>query len=72
MVVFARGMTISADANPSLPNKVRPYWTECGKALKRFNTFCKNDPRIDTVLLPVYDGVTLIKWKPSESLNLVN
>lgn len=61
--VFARGMTISTDSNPDLAAEVRPYWTECGKALRRFNTFCRDDPRIDTVLLPVYDGVTLIKWK---------
>lgn len=61
--VFARGMTISTESNPELPEKVRPYWTECGKALQKFNTFVKNDPRIDVVLLPVYDGVTLIKWK---------
>lgn len=61
--VFARGMTISTDANPELAAKVRPYWTECGKALRNFNTFCRSDPRIDTVLLPVYDGLTLIKWK---------
>lgn len=65
-------MTISMDANPNLPDKVRPYWTECGNALKRFNTFCSNDPRIDTVLLPVYDGLTLIKWKPSQYLKLTN
>ncbi|KAL8925530.1 MAG: hypothetical protein Q9208_003421 [Pyrenodesmia sp. 3 TL-2023] len=63
--VFARGMTISTEANPELPAKVRPYWIENGKALRRFNTFCKNDPRIDSILLPLYDGVTLIKWKPS-------
>jgi len=68
--VFARGMTISTDANPHLPEKVRPYWTENGKALRSFNNFCKNDPRIDTVLLPVYDGVTLIKWKPAQYLKL--
>lgn len=64
-------MTISIDANPNLPEKVRPYWTECGKALRRFNTYCRNEPRIDSVLLPVYDGVTLIKWSPaSRVLNL--
>ncbi|PLB54579.1 O-methyltransferase, partial [Aspergillus steynii IBT 23096] len=63
--VFARGMTISADANPYLPEKTRAYWTANGIALRKFNTFCKNDARIDSVLLPVYDGVTLIKWKPA-------
>ncbi|OAA54532.1 O-methyltransferase [Niveomyces insectorum RCEF 264] len=61
--IFARGLTISPDANPGLPEKVRPYWTENGKALRKFNTFVKNDARIDTVLLPVFDGITLIKWK---------
>ncbi|KAL9013140.1 MAG: hypothetical protein Q9173_002149 [Seirophora scorigena] len=61
--VFARGMTISTEANPSLPDKVRPYWIENGKSLRSFNTFCKNDSRIDSVLLPLYNGVTLIKWK---------
>ncbi|KAK8098750.1 uncharacterized protein PG998_011991 [Apiospora kogelbergensis] len=57
--VFARGMTISTESNPQLPDKVRPYWTECGKALQKFNTYVKNDPRIDVVLLPVYDGVNI-------------
>ncbi|KAI1097410.1 O-methyltransferase [Jackrogersella minutella] len=61
--VFARGMTISTESNPYLPAKVRSYWIECGKALDRFTAFCRNEPRIDTVLLPVFDGVTLIKWK---------
>ncbi|KAL8904940.1 MAG: hypothetical protein Q9207_002934 [Kuettlingeria erythrocarpa] len=64
--VFARGMTISTEANPTLPDKVRPYWTENGKALRSFNNFCKNDSRIDSVLLPLYDGVTLIKWKQGQ------
>lgn len=56
-------MTISTDSNPTLREAVRPYWTANGEALKRFNEYCVNDGRIDTVLLPVYDGLTLIKWK---------
>jgi predicted O-methyltransferase YrrM len=56
-------MTIAPEANPHLPDNFRPYWANCGEALRRFNTFCKEDGRIDNVLLPVYDGVTLIKWK---------
>lgn len=59
-------MTISTDANPNLPEKVRPYWTENGKALRKFNDFVRNDPRVDVVLLPLFDGVTLIKWKPGQ------
>jgi predicted O-methyltransferase YrrM len=63
-------MTISEDANPYLPDKVRPYWTANGIALRKFNLFCRNDPRIDTVLLPLYDGVSLIKWNSSASNGL--
>jgi len=61
--IFARGMTISTESNPGLRQSVRPYWEANGVALKRFNEFCVTDGRIDTVLLPVYDGLTLIKWK---------
>ncbi|KAI4235071.1 MAG: hypothetical protein LQ349_003405 [Xanthoria aureola] len=71
-IVFARGMTISTEANPQLPAKVRPYWTENGKALRNFNHFCKNDSRIDSVLLPLYDGVTLIKWKNGHNFVRLN
>ncbi|KAL8877427.1 MAG: hypothetical protein Q9192_008668 [Flavoplaca navasiana] len=61
--VFARGMTISTSANPELDNSVRPYWTECGKALQKFNEYVVNDPRVDVTMLPVFDGVSMIKWK---------
>ena len=66
-LVFARGMTISTEANPQLPAKVRPYWTENGKALRKFCDFCKDDERIDVVLLPLFDGVTWIKWRENKS-----
>lgn len=61
--VFARGMTISTSANPELNNSVRSYWTECGKALQKFNKYVVNDPRVDVTMLPVFDGVSMIKWK---------
>ncbi|KAL8728428.1 MAG: hypothetical protein Q9166_005390 [cf. Caloplaca sp. 2 TL-2023] len=61
--IFARGMTISTSANPELDNRVRPYWTECGKALRKFNEFVVNDPRVDVTMLPLFDGISLIKWK---------
>ncbi|KAL8982147.1 MAG: hypothetical protein Q9205_003257 [Flavoplaca limonia] len=65
--VFARGMTISTSANPDLDNSVRPYWTECGKALQKFNEYVVNDPRVDVTMLPVFDGVSMIKWKVDAS-----
>jgi len=61
--IFARGMTISTAANQELDNAVRPYWTECGKALRTFNDFVVSDPRVDVTMLPVFDGVSMIKWK---------
>ncbi|KAK5626989.1 hypothetical protein RRF57_002704 [Xylaria bambusicola] len=57
-LIFTRGTTISTEGNPQLPAKVRPYWTENGKALRKFCDFCKNDERVDVVLLPLFDGVT--------------
>ncbi|KAI9870081.1 MAG: hypothetical protein M1830_004707 [Pleopsidium flavum] len=62
--VFARGLTFGKDSfNPYLDNAVRPYWTDCGKALDQFNTFVASDPRVDVTMLPLFDGVSQIKWK---------
>ncbi|KAI9835616.1 MAG: hypothetical protein M1837_003705, partial [Sclerophora amabilis] len=61
--VFARGLTIGKDTNPHLDDAVRPYWTECGKALDHFNKYVASDPRVDVTMLPLFDGVSQIKWK---------
>jgi predicted O-methyltransferase YrrM len=65
--VFARGLTLGKDMNPSLSNAVRPYWTACGRALAKFNEFVANDGRVDVTVLPLFDGVSQIKWKDSVS-----
>lgn len=56
-------MTISTNANPELDDRVRPYWMQCGKALREFNKFVVQDARVDVTMLPLFDGVSLIKWK---------
>jgi predicted O-methyltransferase YrrM len=61
--VFARGLTVGADCAPWLNDHVRSYWLDCGKALNEFSTRLIDDPRVDVLLLPVFDGVTQIKWK---------
>ena len=42
---------------------MRPYWTACGKALAQFNSYVVNDPRVDVTVVPVFDGISQIKWK---------
>ena len=37
--------------------------TENGKAIARFNRFVADDPRVEQVMIPLRDGVTLIKRK---------
>ena len=49
--------------NPEVNDHVRPYWLECGKSLDKFNKAMKADARVDVLMLPVFDGVTQIKWR---------
>lgn len=56
-------MSIGEDCAPWLNDHVRQYWTNCGKALDEFNTQIVQDPRVDALILPLFDGVTQIKWK---------
>lgn len=37
--------------------------TENGKAIARFNRFVADDPRVEQVMIPIRDGLTLIKRK---------
>lgn len=37
--------------------------TENGKAIARFNRFVADDPRVEQVLIPIRDGLTIIKRK---------
>ncbi|TRY82119.1 hypothetical protein DNTS_009442 [Danionella cerebrum] len=37
---------------------------ENGKALKEFNEFVRNDPRVEQVLVPLRDGLTIIRRVP--------
>lgn len=46
---------------PYLPPDER---TKNGEAIAQFNRFVKNDPRVEQVLLPVRDGLTLIRRLP--------
>jgi hypothetical protein len=31
--------------------------------MRKLNEFCKNDSRIDSLVLPLYDGMSILKWK---------
>lgn len=45
---------------PYLPEEKR---TDNGKAIAKFNRFVAEDPRVEQVLIPIRDGLTLIKRK---------
>ncbi|KAH8163412.1 hypothetical protein CIB48_g4822 [Xylaria polymorpha] len=61
--VFSRGLAIDPTASAHLKQDLVPYWIECGKAMKKLNEFCKKDPRIDILVIPLYDGMSILKWK---------
>jgi len=61
--VFARGLTIGKSFNPYLDRVMRPFWETNGEALREFNKGLLKDTRIDICLIPLFDGVTQIKWK---------
>lgn len=59
--MFARGLSIGPDVSPWLSDRVRPLWLKYGEALEKFSTRLVNDPRVEVLMLPVFDGVTQIR-----------
>ncbi|KAF4547718.1 O-methyltransferase-like protein [Elsinoe fawcettii] len=70
--VFARGLSVGKDCAPWLNDHVRKYWQDCGDALNEFNTRITEDPRVDVLISPVFDGVTHIRWKDERFLDMPN
>ena len=61
--VFARGLTVGNEFNPYIEKIRRPFWESNAATLRKLNKSFLEDPRIDTLILPLFDGVTQIKWK---------
>ncbi|KAI4199446.1 MAG: hypothetical protein LQ348_001885 [Seirophora lacunosa] len=49
--------------NPFLEERRRPFWEMAGAALRKVNQDFLEDPRVDALMLPLFDGVTQLKWK---------
>lgn len=60
--VFTRGLTIDKTCNPLEEKITLPFWQKGGEVMRVFNEKMAKDPRIDTLFLPVFDGVLQIKW----------
>ena len=54
---------MGSDFNPHADKARQPFWKTMGETLRKLNDSFLDDPRIDTLLLPLFDGVTQIKWK---------
>ncbi|KAG8529638.1 uncharacterized protein KY384_005119 [Bacidia gigantensis] len=61
--MFARGLTMGPEFNPHADKSRRPFWEAMGVTIRKLNVSFLEDPRIDVLLLPLFDGVTMIKWK---------
>lgn len=52
-------------------SKVDPYsFNDGGAAIAAFNAYVRDDPRVEQVMLPVRDGITIIRLKDSISVTL--
>jgi predicted O-methyltransferase YrrM len=61
-VVLSRGLVVDrSDENPyHVQGGTR---LEMADAMKEFNDYVANEPRIEVVLLPLFDGLSLIRLK---------
>ena len=58
MIVLARGLVVEdSKGNPS--SRRLPI----AKAMKEFNEYVANEPRVEVVVLPLFDGLGLIRLK---------
>ncbi|KAL8953258.1 MAG: hypothetical protein Q9222_000863 [Ikaeria aurantiellina] len=61
--VLARGLAVGSGFNPFLEQRWRSFWETAGETMRTVNRDFVEDSRVDTMMLPLFDGVTQIKWK---------
>ena len=61
MIVLSRGLVV--DNTESNPYQADDWRRRNGEAMKEFNDHVAKDPRVEVVVLPLFDGLGLIRLK---------
>ena len=56
-------MTMGNDFNPYREPLRRPFWELAGEAMHEVNQAFRENLRVGTLMLPLFDGINQIKWK---------
>ncbi|KAH8742739.1 S-adenosyl-L-methionine-dependent methyltransferase [Diaporthe sp. PMI_573] len=66
--VFARGFVVDKSNVQDIDVEHLTHWKESGELMRVFNTAMSQDQRVETLILPVFDGISEIRWrKPNSS-----
>ena len=57
-------MALGKDYNPHLDSSERALWETKGEAMQKVHEYLLSDPRLEVLMLPLFDGIIQIKWKP--------
>ena len=57
-------MALGKDYNPHLDSSDRSFWETKGEAMRKAHEYLLSDMRLDVLMLPLFDGMIQIKWKP--------
>lgn len=61
--VFARGFVSGVDALANIDPNTVGHWRNAGTLMREFNAFVNNDARVIVSIVPIFDGVSEIRWK---------
>jgi predicted O-methyltransferase YrrM len=61
--VFARGFVSDIDAWANIELSTVGHWRKAGAMMKKFNAFIKNDARVVVSVVPMFEGVSEIRYK---------
>jgi len=61
IVVLTRGMVV--DDSERNPYSDESWRQTAAKSMKEFNDYVANEPRLEVVVLPLFDGIGLIRLK---------
>lgn len=59
--VFARGFAVDKANIENIDPAQLSHWEKSGELMERFNAAMRKDTRIETLILPIFDGISQIR-----------
>lgn len=63
VIVLLEGLVLDRSIAKNFPEEIQEPYLAIADKMNAFNAYAKSEPRVTTIMIPIFNGVTQIMWK---------